>query len=216
MNRESQDADQLLVARIRAGDPGAWEHLIAKYEGRLLAFAESRLGRRGPAEDVVQEAFIGFLTSLPNFDPQRSLEGYLFSICAHKLTDVMRRDGRRPALPFSAATGSDSASLQLAAAGRGPSTIVRSGERRALEEDSLVAALQTLVERWRKGGDWTKWKCVELLFVRGKANKEVAKMLGISEQQVANFKFDFLAQLRKMVRKQELPEDVFPELYAHE
>ena len=37
---------------------------------------------------------------------------------------------------------------------------------------------------------------MELLFVRGAANKDVATALGITEQQVANFKFDFLDRLR--------------------
>jgi RNA polymerase sigma-70 factor (ECF subfamily) len=54
---------------------------------------------------------------------------------------------------------------------------------------------------------------MELLFVRGAANKEVAATLGITEQQVANFKFDFLDRLRTLVKKQRLNEDVFPELY---
>jgi RNA polymerase sigma-70 factor (ECF subfamily) len=31
---------------------------------------------------------------------------------------------------------------------------------------------------------------------------------------VANFKFDFVARLRTLVKKQRLSEDVFPELYA--
>ena len=74
--------------------PDAWSDLISRYEGRLLAFVESRLGRRGASEDIVQEAFIGFLNSLPNYDGRRSLEGYLFSICAYKLTDHLRREGR--------------------------------------------------------------------------------------------------------------------------
>ena len=54
---------------------------------------------------------------------------------------------------------------------------------------------------------------MELLFVRGRANKDVAVDLDISEQAVANHKFDFLAKLRAAVRKQELPEEIFPELY---
>jgi RNA polymerase sigma-70 factor (ECF subfamily) len=213
MNNSSQDADRLLVERIRSGDAGAWEQLIALYEGRLLAFAQSRLGRRSFAEDVVQEAFVGFLTSLPNFDPTRRLESYLFSICAHKLTDHMRREGRRPALPFSATQASGSESLHFPAAGRGPSTIVRQGERRELEEDSLADALKSNVARWQKQGNWTKLKCIELLFVRGWANKKVAEDLKITEQQVANYKSDFLGSIRKAVRKQELPSDVFPELH---
>jgi len=69
------------------------------------------------------------------------------------------------------------------------------------------------VGRWRKRGDWTKLKCIELLFVRGWANKDVAAFLDITEQQVANFKFDFIARLQSMIRRQGLSEDVFPELY---
>src|SRR5262245_37222876 len=95
-------SDLLLVQRIRQGEAQAWNELIARFEGRLLAFVDSRLRRRAGAEDVVQETFIGFLTSLPNYDERRPLEGYLFSIAAHKLTDSLRREGRRPALPLSA------------------------------------------------------------------------------------------------------------------
>ena len=50
-------------------------------------------------------AFLGFLNSLPNYDGRRPLESYLFSICAYKLTDHLRREGRRPAVPLSAACG---------------------------------------------------------------------------------------------------------------
>ena len=81
------EVEQLLVQRIRAGEGDAWSDLISRYEGRLLAFAESRLSNRSAAEDIVQEALMGFLNSLPNYDGRRSLESYLFSICAYKLTD---------------------------------------------------------------------------------------------------------------------------------
>ncbi len=206
-------ADVLLVQQIRKRDAGAWEQLIAKYEGRLLAFAKSRLHKQSAAEDVVQETFIGFLTSLPNFDERRRLESYLFSICAYKLTDQMRREFRRPALPFSTAQGSDGESLHLADMNRGPSTIMRQDERRELEEQSLANALTSQVRQWMDKGYWDKVKCVELLFVRGRGNKQVAEQLGMSEQKVANIKFEFLDQLRKSVRTQSLSADVFPELY---
>jgi RNA polymerase sigma-70 factor (ECF subfamily) len=206
------DTDRLLVERIRQGNSNAWSELISRYEGRLLAFVESRLGRRGASEDIVQDAFIGFLTSLPNYDGRRPLESYLFSICAYKLTDHLRREGRRPALPLSAGTGS-SGHWDLASPTRGASSIARSGERRNLEAKALIEALQYQVDRWKERGDWTKLKCIELLIVRGWANKEVAEELKISEQQVANFKFDFLARMRALIQKQGVPPDVFPEVY---
>ena len=42
-NDSQFDADQFLIQRISDGDPVAWEDLIARYEGRLLAFVEHRL-----------------------------------------------------------------------------------------------------------------------------------------------------------------------------
>jgi RNA polymerase sigma-70 factor (ECF subfamily) len=209
----SSQSDNLLVQRVRAGEADAWQELIARFEGRLLAFVEHRTRNRSAAEDVVQESFIGFLTSLPNYDTRRSLESYLFSIAAHKLTDHLRREGRRPAWPLATPTGTNPSSWEPAGPARAASSIVRSGERRDLEEAALVAALGEQIAAYQQRGDWQKIACVELLLVRGWANKDVATRLGLSEQQVANFKFEFLAKIRAAVRRQSLPEEVFPELY---
>jgi RNA polymerase sigma-70 factor (ECF subfamily) len=206
------ESDGLLIDRIRGGEADAWNELIARFEGRLLAFVETRLRHRAASEDVVQETFIGFLTSLPNYDSARPLESYLFSIAAHKLTDHLRREGRRPTLPL-AGGGSGCEEWDLPGSARPASSIARSGERRGLESTALVQALSQLLAHWRSRGDWEKIQCAELLFVRGVANKDAAVQLGVSEQTVANHKFDFLAKLRTAVRQQGLPEDVFPELH---
>jgi RNA polymerase sigma-70 factor (ECF subfamily) len=52
-----------------------------------------------------------------------------------------------------------------------------------------------------------------MLIVRGLPNKRVASILDITEQQVANFKFDFISRLRGLIKKQGLPHEIFPELY---
>ncbi len=205
-------SDSVLIDRVQAAELSAWEELIARFEGRLLAFVESRIGRRDAAEDVVQETFIGFLTSLPNYDPQRPLEGYLFSIAAHKLTDYLRREGRRPTLPL-AVGQSSSDQLDLPGKDRPASSILRSGERRAVEAAALAQAIGEQIERWKERGEWEKVKCAELLFVAGWPNKRVSQTLGISEQTVANQKFEFLERLRTSLRKQRLSEDMFPELH---
>lgn len=204
-------ADALLIERIRKGEGDAWQELISRFEGRLLAFAESRLRRRAASEDVVQETLIGFLASLPNFDAGRPLETYLFSIAAHKLTDHLRREGRRPVLPL-APSGSSQDDWDLPGSQRPASSMARSGERKSLEEKALVEALSAMMRHWRERGDWQKIQCAELLFVRGLPNKEAAAVLGVSEQAVANHKFDFLTRLKATLRQQDLSADVFPEL----
>ena len=211
MSSASQ-SDSLLTGRIRSGESDAWNELIGRFEGRLLAYVKSRTRNHAAAEDVVQETFIGFLTSLPNYDEKRPLEGYLFSIAAHKLTDHLRREGRRPALPLSPTT-SDASSWEPPGKARRASSMMRSGERRRFEETALVSAMGLQIEQWRVRGDWQKIECVELLFLRGWPNREVAARMKISEQAVANHKFEFLAKLRTAVRGQDWPEEVFPELY---
>ena len=212
----STGADEILVDRIGSGDERAWEELIARYEGRLLAFVESRLRNRSTSEDVVQETFVGFLNSLPNYDRKRPLESYLFSICAYKLTDLLRREGRRPAISLTQSSTDNSSSPWQIVSGhaRGASTIARSGERKNLEEQAIIDALKSQIEKWQERGDWTKLKCIELLFVVGMSNKQTAEALDITEQQVANFKFDFVSRTKALVGRQNLNAEVFPELAA--
>jgi RNA polymerase sigma-70 factor (ECF subfamily) len=211
MSKASQ-SDQLLVRRVRGGDAQAWEELIGRYEGRLLAFVESRTRNRATSEDIVQETFIGLLTSLPNYDENRPLETYLFSIATYKLTDHLRRQGRRPTIPLTPPT-SESGSADLPGSARGASSLVRSGERRRLEEEALLDAMRSQIDHWRQRGDWPKIQCAELIMVRGLGNKDAAAALGVSEQSVANWKYEFLTGLRKQLRRQHLPLEVFPELY---
>lgn len=185
-----------LVGRIRRGEEAAWQECIALYEGRLLAFAQSRLRNAAAAEDVVQETFVGFLTALPNYDDRTPLESFLFAIAAHKLTDHLRREGRRPAL---ALPGGDSTQpgADLPGRERVASSLARSHERKTAEEGVVAECLSELIARWKERGEWERLKCLELLLVRGRPNKEVAQRLGITEQAVANHKHFVIAKLKE-------------------
>lgn len=195
-----EEIDRLLVARIRQGDAEAWKECIARFEGRLLAFVDSRLTNRASSEDVVQEAFLGLLLSLPNYDDRTPLETFLFSIAAHKLTDILRKQGRRPSLALSPDRSGDG-NPGLAAGGRMASSLVRSQERRTGEANLLADALRGLIGQWVEQGEFERLKCIELLFVLGWSNKAVAEQLNISEQTVANHKHFVLARLKELVSK---------------
>ena len=84
---EPENADSYLVEEIRRGSETAWRQLIERFNGRLLAFVRARTASLADAEDIVQNTFIGFLQSLPNYDSSRSLETYLFTIVRYKLVD---------------------------------------------------------------------------------------------------------------------------------
>lgn len=215
-SNENDDAgDQWLVDQIRDGDQQAWQSLINRYEGRLTAYVRSRLSHRSEAEDIVQDTFIGFLTSLPNYDGSRKLEAYLFSICGYKLTDFLRRSGRRPTLQPRGGSASDGGGMVEPIGWRsGASTIHRSIERKQLESDAVAGAIAQQVQRWRDEGNWTKLRVIELMFVQGLGNKDVASLTGLSEQQIANFKSDFVIRLRSVISRMNLDAGVFPELVS--
>ena len=197
------DTDRLMVARIRQGDADAWEEFIAHYEGRLLAYVDSRLGNMAASEDVVQETFMGFLISLPNYDETTPLESWLFSIAAHKLTDHLRREGRRPAISLFAPNRSGERA-EPAGSARRASSLARSTERRVAEANIIAECLRSLVETWTRQGEFERLECVELLFVLGWSNKQVARRLGISEQAVANHKHFVVSKLKEAARQSRL------------
>lgn len=202
------DSDRLLVEQIRAGDPDAWRTFINRFEGRLFAYAQARLSNAPTAEDVVQETMLGFLTSLPHYDEQTPVESYLYSIAAHKLTDVLRRQGRRPALHFSATSNAGADALPGNA--RHASSLARSGERKEQEESVLAQALDELVTEWKTTGHYERLKCIELLFVLGWTNQRVAQTLNLSEQSVANHKHYVMRKLQNRVNRQ-MQNTRFPE-----
>jgi RNA polymerase sigma-70 factor (ECF subfamily) len=206
----ASEGDRLLIQQIRQGDQRAWESLITRYEGRLLAYVQRRLRDRATSEDVVQETFIGFLNSLPHFDDQRELQTYLFTIASHKLTDHLRRSGRHPLHPASDHHG-DVLQQQL---DQHPaaSSLARSQERRELETEAITRCLGSIIRQWQERGDYIRLKVLELLLVKGWANRDVAAHLGITEQQVANYRFAAVKKLSEKIRAAGLPPDVFPEL----
>ncbi len=210
--KPANEADAYLVQQIRDGDTDAWRTLIDRYEGRLLAYTDSRIRNRASSEDIVQEAFVGFLISLPNYDGSRPLESYLFSICAYKLTDHLRREGRRPAIQMHGRSSSAGGNMEPPGTARGASSIVRSVERKRIEAEAIRDAIAEQIARWQRNGDWKKLRVIEMLFVRGIANKEVAKACELTEQQIANYKSDFQLRLRSIVKRMDLDEGVFPEL----
>ena len=206
------ESDRLLISQIRQGDPRAWETLITRYEGRLLAFVSRRLRDRTSSEDVVQETFVGFLNSLPNFDDRRELQTYLFTIASHKLTDHLRKVGRHPLK--SASDGTEEYLEHLFDHNPTASSCARNDERLDIERAALTRCLGQILRAWRDKGDYKRLKVMELLWVKGWANRDVAAFLAITEQQVANYRFASVKKLTELIRNAGLSADVFPELQA--
>lgn len=200
----ASEADKKLVKRIRSGEPDAWQECIDLFEGRLLAFARSRLSDKSSAEDIVQETFMGFLKALPNYDENTPLESWLFSIAAHKLIDAMRRSGRRPTVPLMLPDSADGPVREPTGGGRRASSLMRSHEKSFAEAAVVEQCLKGLIEDFKASGAWERLQCVELIFVLGWQNKHVAQHLNTTEQAVANHKFFVVSKLKEAAKKARL------------
>jgi RNA polymerase sigma-70 factor (ECF subfamily) len=205
------ESDRLLITRVRKNDQAAWGELDKRYRGRLTAYVRRRLKDHASVEDVVQETFIGFSNSLANYDDKRDLQTWLFTIAAHKVTDQLRKMGR---LRYQTGTDSDEEIMVQSADNRQrvASSLARSAERREREEDALGLALRELVREFQTKGEWIKVMALELLYVKGWGNAEVATHLKRSEQDIANLKFQAKKRLRDHLCAANLSPAVFPEL----
>jgi RNA polymerase sigma-70 factor (ECF subfamily) len=210
----SSESDRILVQTIRSGGgraDRAWEELVQRYEGRLRAYVRRRLRDHAATDDVVQETFIGFLHSLTNFDDKRDLQTWLFTIASHKVTDQLRKLGRRP---YQAGSEADEEMLGQEPDGRqrAASSIARNKEREELEVEAVARSLREIIRGFQQKGEYRRVQVLELLFVKGWPNWQVAEFLAVSEQQVANYRFAAVKKLTEAIRSAGLPTDVFPEL----
>ncbi len=207
------ESDRLLIHRVRKNDQSAWAELDKRYRGRLTAYVRRRLKDHASVEDVVQETFIGFSNSLVNYDDKRDLQTWLFTIAAHKVTDQLRKMGR---LRYQSGTDKEDEVMGQTPDDRqrGASSLARSSEQREREEDALGQALRDLLRDFQAKGEWVKVMALELLYVKGWGNAEVAAKLKRTEQDIANLKFQAKKRLHDHLVAAKLSPAVFPELQS--
>jgi RNA polymerase sigma factor (sigma-70 family) len=191
------EADQYLLTRVRQHDAQAWEQLVARYQGRLCAFARARAPSGSDAEDLVQEAFLQFLLGLSRFRGEASIETFLFTILRRRLADELRRGGATVGT-----LGNDDSSTsasRIAAPDLTASTYAATGEEMRLRREALGSAIEGLTDDLKAQRNLRDLKVIELLLFAQQRNKDVALALGLGEQHVAVVKHRFIAQLRARV-----------------
>ncbi len=90
---ERVTSDEVLIERLRSGDPLAFDVIDARYRRALTRHAEWRLGpaRRALAEEVVQETFLRAYRALVAGDREVILRPWLYRILQNAIVDELRR-----------------------------------------------------------------------------------------------------------------------------
>src|SRR5262245_22866146 len=143
-----------LVARARAGDHDALEHLYRAYEGSVYTLARRLTRTAEDAEDVLQETFLEVCRSLGAWRGDGSLWGWVRTIAASKALMRYRREKLRE---------TDQLDDEVEAGRFGVDVPLRL---------DLEAALQRLSERTRA--------VVWLHDVEGYTHEEIAELMGMT------------------------------------
>jgi RNA polymerase sigma-70 factor (ECF subfamily) len=100
--RETQDRaetradDDLLIARVAAGDRSAFDALYERYSSAVFGLAIKVLRDREAAEEAVQEIFWRVWKRAASFDRSRAFAPWLFGIAHNYCIDELRRRKVRP------------------------------------------------------------------------------------------------------------------------
>jgi RNA polymerase sigma-70 factor (ECF subfamily) len=98
-----QRTDEQLLASYISGDEAAFGVLVRRYQRSLHQFLYRFLTDAALAEDVFQETFLQVASSARQFNPQRALRPWLFTIAANKARDALRSRARHKATDLDAA-----------------------------------------------------------------------------------------------------------------
>lgn len=168
--------DEVLVERIRSGDERVVTDLLAAYWDPLVRFAEGILDDPASAEDVVQEVFIRLWAQRERWGAEGSVRALLYTMTRHGALDELRRHDRRDRVARRAEPAPGPAS---------PSDDALASELRS----AVVAAIAALPPR--------RQEVFRLVREQGLTYKEIARVLDVSPQTVANQMSLALADLRK-------------------
>jgi len=91
-------ADEVLVARVLAGDTAAFEGIVRRWQSPLVNLAWRFCRDRGRAEEMAQEAFLRVFRNLAQFRGDSAFSTWLFAVAANLYRTELRR---LPATPLS-------------------------------------------------------------------------------------------------------------------
>ena len=158
--------DDELLRKAQAGDPDAFEALMADSEQMVWRVCWHYTGHREDASDCAQEAMIRLWRNLPGFRFECAFETWIYRICASCCLDFLRKARRRPA-----------ESLEpLAEAGFDPPDPSPGPEEQALREDEharLREAIRDLPSEQRDA--------LTLTQLEGRSYEETARLLSVTE-----------------------------------
>ena len=172
--------DRELLARLRAGEPSAFDAIFRANYALLVRVAESMLRERASAEEIAQDVMLELWRRREALDVTDSVRGYLLQATRNRALNHLRHRAIEKR--------SEPQLIEGAATSRPTDAAAREGEI----EVALQAAIAELPDRCRQ--------VFELSRVEGLKYAEIATRLGISVKTVEVQMGKALRVLRERLR----------------
>ncbi len=176
--------DLELIRRVLAGEPDAFEGLVAAHGRGVYRLAYRILGEAGAAEDAVQETFLRAYRFLGRYDERAEFSTWLHRIAVNAAIDQTRRRRReRNVEPHPASAGEPAFD---------PPSEEPSPERRALASELGRRTREAL-----SGLTPTERAAFVLRHFEGRSIPEIASALGKKENAAKQSLFRAVQKLRR-------------------
>ena len=180
--------DEELVAAFQAGDRGAFEAMVDRWERKIQGVVYRVVGNREDARDVAQEVFLKVYRGLGDFKQEARFSSWLYQIALNASRDRLRR--RRGRTFVSLDDVGEAAEIP-----RGPAT--RSALDLIEAQDlsrTVGAAVSALPEEQRE--------VIVLKEFEGLTFVEIADVLSVPVSTVKTRLYRGLAELRRRLERQ--------------
>ncbi len=166
----------MLVNACLSGDTTAFGSLVDTYEGKLFNVALQITGSRDDAMDATQSAFVKAYEKLHTFDPTYRFFSWIYRITVNEALNLRHRRPRATALDINTAA-----------------------DQPDPEQASHSAEITRNVHLALKGLDPEYRALVVLKHLQGLSYREIAEIVGISEQRVKSRLFSARQKLRTIL-----------------
>jgi len=165
--------EELLLDYRDHGNRPAFEELVHRYEKELYGYLRNYLSDAETAEDVFQQTFLQIYLKCDQFEPERKLRPWLYTVATNQAIDHQRRHGRHRMASLDRRMGKDEeqdtgAFVELFDSPfRGPAEESENHE----QADAIRRAVGDLPEQMRQ--------VVLLVYFQGLKYREAAQALGV-------------------------------------
>lgn len=178
----AEDSDEVLVARLTAGDHAAFAQLVRRHQALFYAHAWRTVANRAEAEDCVQDAFLKLWRNPAAFDAGRGHKfvTWFYRVVTNAAIDIQRRRRER--------ADSDAADRMVAQDAL---------PDRALEEDDRARAVDDAIRRLPE----RQRAALNLCFYEGLSNVDAAGVLDVKVKALESLLMRAKAGLRDELRR---------------